>query len=146
MLLSPKLERMFGCENQLLGVIEELIPTEFMYNKCYSCCRQKKACFHIQFQRLKLMNPKCPGMTRRGGGFIREQGCFLVTNNLVVEPLSPASGMSRLEIPFSDLEELPITVGREEALAILEAAMTTRSVLTHAFSSKVNNRNYLYLN
>ncbi|XP_062091828.1 uncharacterized protein LOC133797792 [Humulus lupulus] len=147
MLLSPKIERMFGCESQLLEVNEEVTPAEFAYNKCYACCLQNKtACCHTQNQRLKIMNPKCPGSTKTGGGFVREQGCYLVTDSLEVELLSPASGMSRLEIPFSDLEELPIAVGREEALAILKAAMTTRSVLTQAFSPIVNNFSNLYLN
>ncbi|XP_062087112.1 uncharacterized protein LOC133793882 [Humulus lupulus] len=147
MLLSPKVERMFGCENQLLEVNEEVTPTEFAYTKSYACSLQNNStCCLIQYQRLRLMNPKCPGMTKTGGGFVRSQRCFLVTDSLEVELLSPASGMSRLEIPFTDLEFLPIAVGRKEALAIFKAAMTTRSVLTQAFSSMVNNINNLYSN
>ncbi|KAL5576233.1 hypothetical protein UlMin_017932 [Ulmus minor] len=145
MILNPKLERMFSCDNQLLEVLEEALPTEFKYNKCYSCCLQKKTCQHIQYQRLKIMNPKCPGQTSSGGGFIKQQGSLLVTDDLLVEPLSPASGMSRLDIPFSDLEELQITVGQEEALAILKAALVSKRVLSHAFSSKVINRNFFAL-
>ncbi|KAF4401274.1 hypothetical protein G4B88_014115, partial [Cannabis sativa] len=123
MLLSPKVERMFGCESLLLLEVNE--------------------------ERLKLMNPKCPGMTEKGGGFVRSQGCFLITDNLVVELLSPASGLGRLEIPFTDLEEMPIAVGKAEALAIFKAAMTTRNVLSQVFSSMVMNKNKLnnlYLN
>ncbi|KAM6584255.1 hypothetical protein CsatB_011257 [Cannabis sativa] len=153
MLLSPKVERMFGCESLLLlEVNEEVAQTEFSYNKCYACCLQNKTtccCCHIQYQRLKLMNPKCPGMTEKGGGFVRSQGCFLITDNLVVELLSPASGLGRLEIPFTDLEEMPIAVGKAEALAIFKAAMTTRNVLSQVFSSMVMNKNKLnnlYLN
>ncbi|XP_010094097.2 uncharacterized protein LOC21401092 [Morus notabilis] len=144
MLLSPKLEHMFGCENRLLEVEEEVTPSEFIYNKCYSCSLQKKTCLHLQFQRLKIMNPKWRGTTKGGGGFIREQGSFLVTDNLMVETLSPASGMSRLDIPFTDLEELSVTVGKEEALTLLRGALTSKSVLNHAFSSRVIDRNLLY--
>lgn len=133
-LLSPKLERMFGCENQLFEVEEEVNPSEFIYNKCYSCCLQKKTCLHIQFQRLKIMNPKWPGTTKRGGGFIREQGSFLVTDNLTVETLSPVSGMSRLDIPFTDLEELSVTVGKEEVFYTL---IYENSLVEYSFNCQI---------
>ncbi|GMN36238.1 hypothetical protein TIFTF001_005860 [Ficus carica] len=69
--------------------------------------------------------------------FHKRQGPFLVTDNLTIETLSTISGLSRLDKPLEDLEELSVTVGKEEALALLRAALTSKSVLTHAFRSHV---------
>lgn len=65
-----------------------------------------------------LINPKFGGATNVSGGtFLKGPTTFMVTDELVVKPLSPISVISLVSgfnIPFSDLEELTITVYEEE--------------------------------
>lgn len=113
MLLNPKLERMFGCSYQLLQIQEETMPSSLAYNNC-SCWifQQMKACEHLK-PTLHIMNPKWPGITP-GGAFVKG-GNLLVTDNLEIKPLSAVSDISKLvNIPFSDMESMPVKVGEEE--------------------------------
>ncbi|XP_024925553.3 uncharacterized protein LOC112490225 [Ziziphus jujuba] len=139
MLLSPKLERMFGCSYQLLQIQEQTIPSSLVYNNC-SCWRfqQIKACEHFK-PTLQIVNPKWPSRTT-GGAFIK--GCkLLVTDNLEIKPLSTVSDIHKLgRIPFEDMESMTVNVGEEEALNLLQASLISKSVLSHAFSSQVINR------
>ncbi|XP_060670579.1 uncharacterized protein LOC132800572 [Ziziphus jujuba] len=139
MLLSPKLERMFGCYYQLLQIQEETMPSSLAYNNC-TCWmfRNIKACEHFN-QTLHIINPKWPGITP-GGAFVK--GCkLLVTDNLEIKPFSAASDISKLgDIPFSDMKSMPVKVGEEEALELLRASLISKSVLNHAFGAKVINR------
>lgn len=114
MLLCPKLERMFGCSNQLLQIEEKTIPEYFKYNVNCFCSWQNNACGHAQ-PILKVINPKRPaGNTISGGGFTKGRR-LLVTDNLEIKPLSPASDICKLDdIPFDDLEFMYVTVEEEE--------------------------------
>ncbi|KAF3451019.1 hypothetical protein FNV43_RR07108 [Rhamnella rubrinervis] len=133
MLLNPKLERMFGCSNQLLQIEEKTIPTDIKYNINCFCSWRNNACGHAQ-PILKVMNPKRPaGNATSGGGFIKGR-LLLVTDNLEIKPLSPASDICKLkDIPFDDLECKHVTVAEEEALNLLQASIISKNVLNHAF-------------
>ena len=104
MFLNPKLERMFSCENQLLDVEENMTAPWFVNDNHNS---------------LQIVNPKIRGAmpVRRGGGFVRQQGRFLVTDSLLVEPLSVVAGIQKLDQPFPDLKKLPILVGKIEVFS-----------------------------
>ncbi|XP_031103210.1 uncharacterized protein LOC116006852 [Ipomoea triloba] len=64
---------------------------------------------------------------------------FIVLDNLDVKPLSSASSsliLRELKVPFSDIEEQVITVGMNEALSLLKAALTSpSSALTNGLAS-----------
>ncbi|XP_059648227.1 uncharacterized protein LOC132294398 [Cornus florida] len=71
-----------------------------------------------------------------GKGFIRGPSNFMVTDDLTITPLSPISGISfidRLNIPHSDIFEQEMTMGEEEALRLLEAALVSKTALTDTF-------------
>ncbi|KAF6137910.1 hypothetical protein GIB67_041783 [Kingdonia uniflora] len=66
-------------------------------------------------------------------------GKFIVTNNLIVTPFSFISSLSFLQrekVPMDDIEVRVVNVGHEKALRLLEASLTSGSVLSSAFSIK----------
>ncbi|KAF8394967.1 hypothetical protein HHK36_018906 [Tetracentron sinense] len=121
MLIHPKLAPYFGCDNQLLGIEEAIHP--------HATSRQNY--FHV-------LNPKLLTIdTRRGGGFLKGPAMFMVTDDLVVTPLSSISAINSFNVPLSDIEERVVTVGKKEALRLLKASLFSKSsALTDAFSLK----------
>ncbi|XP_048323907.2 uncharacterized protein LOC107410943 isoform X2 [Ziziphus jujuba] len=105
MLVSPKLASGIGYENDLLEITE-----------------------------LKVVDPK--PHNEDGGGFITGQAIFIVTDNLIIRPISSILGLSilnDLKIPFNDIEEQTVLVGKEEALSLLQTCLASESALTKAF-------------
>ncbi|GER43110.1 hypothetical protein STAS_19945 [Striga asiatica] len=65
--------------------------------------------------------------------YVKGQTIYMVTDDLTVTPLSSATGLSvlnNLKIPLSNVEELELVVGLEEALSILKASLTSSCALT----------------
>lgn len=61
------------------------------------------------------MNPKFPDVvTELGGTFMAGPAMFMVTDDLVVEPLSPISVLRKFNIPISDIEEQDVHIGEKE--------------------------------
>ncbi|XP_059648242.1 uncharacterized protein LOC132294414 [Cornus florida] len=80
-----------------------------------------------------------PGVAITGERFMKGPSMFMVTDNLTITPLSPISGFSlinKLNIPIRDIVEQEVTIGEEEALRLLEAALVSKCVLTDAFILK----------
>ncbi|KAF6160969.1 hypothetical protein GIB67_007610 [Kingdonia uniflora] len=74
-----------------------------------------------------------------GGGYMTGPSTFMVTDDLVVTPLSPISVFSFLEsqnVPVDDLEQRMVSMGIEEALRLLEACFISQSALTKVFVSQ----------
>ncbi|RDY13667.1 hypothetical protein CR513_01376, partial [Mucuna pruriens] len=70
-------------------------------------------------------------------GYARGPTMNIVTDDLVVSPMSSISVMSLLHsmsIPFSDLEEKVVSIGMEEGVRILQASLTSTSALTTGLS------------
>eukprot|EP00268_Persea_americana_P008010 TRINITY_DN13077_c0_g1_i7.p1 TRINITY_DN13077_c0_g1~~TRINITY_DN13077_c0_g1_i7.p1 ORF type:complete len:116 (-),score=15.02 TRINITY_DN13077_c0_g1_i7:80-376(-) len=64
---------------------------------------------------------------------------FMVTDELVVKPLSPMLGISFLSnfnIPVSDIEERIVCMGEKEAMSLLRASLISNSVLSDVFYHK----------
>lgn len=126
MLLDPKLALYFGCQNQLLQ-IEEQVPYQPTLSVCESCnCfgpyikdYGNWICSHeVSKVQLSTLNPKFPNVVmEHGGAFMAGPAMFMVTDELIVKPLSPISGISLLNglnINNNDLEERFVKVGKEE--------------------------------
>ncbi|KAF8378716.1 hypothetical protein HHK36_030065 [Tetracentron sinense] len=150
MLIHPKLSPDFGCDNKLLWIEEAIHPNHYSFH-CKYCfhyehlkistvadtapesCRHGKSRFYFN-----VVNPKLlTGESRRGGGFLKGPAMFMVTDDLVVTPLSSISAISLLDslnVPISDVEERVVTVGNKEALSLLRASLVSKSALTDAFS------------
>ena len=75
----------------------------------------RERCGHgIGCTHLHPINPKYPNAVEESGGsFLKAPGIFMVTDELVVKPLWPFSGVtlvSNSNIPLSDLEERTVNV------------------------------------
>ncbi|KAG9441504.1 hypothetical protein H6P81_017358 [Aristolochia fimbriata] len=107
-LLCPKLPYLMGCDDQLFVIEEVDNPHKNLFFTAYA---------HSM-----------------GGSFMKASSEFLLTDDLtVLEPFSPSAAFSllkKLDVPLHDLKELDITIGAEEAVKLLRAAMTSKNVLT----------------
>ncbi|XP_061352110.1 uncharacterized protein LOC133283527 [Gastrolobium bilobum] len=85
----------------------------------------------------KLVKPQCaPQFKLRSSscaGFAKGPSMYMVTDDLVVSPMSSISGVSclRSKVPLFDLEERVITIRLNEGLSILKASLTSTSALTN---------------
>ncbi|WCJ20389.1 hypothetical protein M5689_002624 [Euphorbia peplus] len=122
-LLNPKIAPKFGYENQLIGVEE--VSCDVFFNKT--------SIFGV-----KVKDPKIPTQKedKSNGGFMAGPAKFTVTDNLDVIPISPVSGVSilnHLDVPWSDVQERYVLVGKKEAVCLLVASFVSGSALTDTF-------------
>ncbi|CAA0833101.1 Unknown protein [Striga hermonthica] len=82
-----------------------------------------------------LLHHKSPKVC---GNYVKGPTMYMVTDDLTVTPLCVTSSLSildRLGISLSDVQELELNIGLEEALSILKASLTSTSALTNALFS-----------
>ncbi|XP_060667737.1 uncharacterized protein LOC107410961 isoform X2 [Ziziphus jujuba] len=141
MLVSPKLASGIGYENDLLEIEEASHPTYFFddgTHTYHSYLTSDKSLIpsgnDTNITELKVVDPK--SHNNDGGGFITAQASFTVTDSLIIRPISPILGLSiinDLKVPFNDIEEQTVLVGKEEALSLLQTSFESESALTNAF-------------
>ncbi|OMO90567.1 hypothetical protein COLO4_19074 [Corchorus olitorius] len=152
MLISPKVAPGFKLGNQPLGVEEYKHQQHFYYSyhigysyaaklTCQETLLPSSESDSFRRTLLSVMDPKLHYMDNAtsSGGFVIESTMFKVTDNLIITPISPMSGLtvlSKLKVPFSDIEERVVHVGKEEASRLLVASFVTKSALTNAFIQK----------
>ncbi|TKY65913.1 tyrosine/DOPA decarboxylase [Spatholobus suberectus] len=144
-LANPKCSPQFSFDKQILPIGEACLPV--YYCKTYhtytnpeyrlALTTSPQSSYYRYYDedgRLKILDPKSPiGDSRSGGGFAKGPSMYMVTDDLVVTPMSSCSGVSylkRSEVPLSDLEERVISIGVKEGLGILKASLTSTSALT----------------
>ncbi|WVZ08466.1 hypothetical protein V8G54_021812 [Vigna mungo] len=74
-------------------------------------------------------------------GYVKGPTLYMVTDDLVVTPMSTTSVISLLttmRIPFTDLEEKLVSIGIKEGFGILQASLTSKSALTTGLSHLIN--------
>ncbi|KAK5841455.1 uncharacterized protein LOC108466869 [Gossypium arboreum] len=83
---------------------------------------------------LKLLDPKSPEPnTTNSSGYVEKNSLFVITDDLVVKPLSSVSSISLLKeigVAVDDVEEQVITIGGIEALGLLRACLCSSSALS----------------
>uniref|UniRef100_A0A5B6Z3F9 DUF674 family protein n=1 Tax=Davidia involucrata TaxID=16924 RepID=A0A5B6Z3F9_DAVIN len=122
-LVNPKLAPGLAYNNQPIPIEEASYPSYSTLTSLFLCT---------------LSNPD-HGEAKTGDGFMKGPSMFMVTDNLFVTPLSIVSGTSlinSLGIPFSDIGEQEVTMGEDEALRLLAAALVSNSALTDVFILK----------
>ena len=125
LLLNPKLAPYFGSMDQLIRINE--LPGQLTIFNCARCLSNgfgitdgdSGTCSHgsIKIQ-VEFVNPKFDDVvTELEGAFMDAPTTFMVTDELIVKPLSTISGISlfnQCNIPISDLEERVVSVGDKE--------------------------------
>ncbi|KAH7542321.1 hypothetical protein FEM48_Zijuj02G0061200 [Ziziphus jujuba var. spinosa] len=139
MLVSPKLASGIGYENDLLGIEEASHPPYYFavvgYNRYLTNDKSLIPSYNnTMITELKVVDPK--SHNKDGGGFITGQAIFTVTDSLIIRPISHILGLSilnDLKVPFNDIEEQTVLVGKEEALSLLQTCFESESALTNTF-------------
>ncbi|WJX76567.1 hypothetical protein P8452_59972 [Trifolium repens] len=84
----------------------------------------------------KFVDPKSP----ISGGYAKGPLTFVVTDNLVVNPISSfnvVNYLERMNVPLNDLDKRVVKIGVKEGLSILKASLTTTSALTNGLSVSI---------
>lgn len=142
-LVSPKVAPGFHWKSLPLGVEEASNPLYYIkriidYNGVLLSTRLTKTGNNSSsFVALKVMDPKSNYKeVNNVGGFLKGPTLFMVTDDLVVTPVSPISGISilnQLKVTYDDLEERVVQVGIQEVACLLAASFMTESALTNTF-------------
>ncbi|XVE79480.1 hypothetical protein DITRI_Ditri14bG0062400 [Diplodiscus trichospermus] len=127
MLLSPKLAPGFSYENELLGVEEDTHPTYYYSTKKGGDAKlvSDKTLLSSDSSRsvlgVTVMDPKSRYSNNKdkksGQGFLGGPALFTVTDDLIIAAISSISGLSvlsKLKVPFGDIEERTVHVGKNE--------------------------------
>ncbi|CAN6696076.1 unnamed protein product [Malus baccata var. baccata] len=139
LLVNPKLAPGYRYEKTLLGIEE----TFFYYvdkklTTDTSCIPDNSL---VESVKLDVVDPKShEDKDRSAQGFLRGPATFTVTDNLVVRPISPIleiSVLQELKVPFTDIEDHTVHVGKREALLLLAASFISDSALTNTFISEL---------
>lgn len=117
-LLNPGVAPRHECQNQLL-------PISVMFGDYY------------------LIDPRdVRGGTQEFGRLTKSPSLFIVSDDLEVKPVCSTSSfglLRELNVPLYDIEEQVISIGKAEALCLLQAALIgSSSALTLALSSFLN--------
>ncbi|PNX74212.1 hypothetical protein L195_g030128 [Trifolium pratense] len=137
-----------SCIENLYKSMTELCPDRYLRSQ-YVKDRLSSPCIGLQFEirnqilpigaepfshLFNFVDPKSPIY---GGGYARGPTSFMVTDDLVVSPMSSISGLAyleRMKVPLNDVEECFIRIGRMECLSILKASLISTSALTNGLS------------
>ncbi|KOM38005.1 hypothetical protein LR48_Vigan03g138700 [Vigna angularis] len=117
-LTNPVCAPHFNLSNQILPIGVESFPCTYSYfGKSYN-----------------IVDPKSStGESSSILGFVKGPIMYMVTDDLVVTPMSSISAVSyinTLKVPLFDLEERVISIGVKEGLGILKASLTSTFALT----------------
>ncbi|KAG6487684.1 uncharacterized protein LOC122011142 [Zingiber officinale] len=143
-LLNPKLPPYFNCKHQVIGVAVE---KEKFYYACDYRCKLSSTRYHCsspghsgrKAKRALLIDPKTSseGLDFPEGSFCKEL-TYMVSDELVVTPFSFTSVIS-LHRQISDpIKIAELVIDKEEALDLLDAALSSSTALTDAFFARAN--------
>jgi len=119
-LSNPQIFPNFEVRNQILPIKTAMLTTDF------------------GLVPLEFIDPE----SSLSGGFVRRPLTIMVTDDLVVTPMSSFDGVSyleRMKVPLNDVEEIVLNIGVKE---VKTACVTSFSILFHLNISQLHN---LYL-
>ncbi|CAJ2670663.1 unnamed protein product [Trifolium pratense] len=145
-LIKPLCAAQFELRNQILPIAASCLPT-FYYSSRWGSKFQEALTSTPKFETncnyemntlLSFVDPKfCMSKSSSSGEYAKGPAMFMVTDNLVVTPMSSVSALSylnRSNVPLFDLKEKVIKIGVKECLSILKASLTSTSALTNGLS------------
>ncbi|KAF3454606.1 hypothetical protein FNV43_RR05054 [Rhamnella rubrinervis] len=132
MLVSPMLAPYLSYKEDLLGIKEASYPQYYYAPVRGNSLITDKSSIPSGYSiaSVTVLDPKS------GEGFLSGQAMFTVTDSLMIRPISPILSLSilnELKVPFNDIEERIVHVGKEEALRLLQTSFVSESALTNAF-------------
>ncbi|CAL8999068.1 unnamed protein product, partial [Prunus brigantina] len=128
MLLDPKLVPGFCYKNSLLGIEE----TSYYYSS--KTLATDRSLFSSEPCKLKVVRSDSVDLNAQG--FLKRPAKFVVTDNLVVRPISrilELQVLKDLNVPVTDIEDQIVHVGKKEVLHLLLASFLCDSALTNTF-------------
>ncbi|XP_042426172.1 uncharacterized protein LOC122014045 [Zingiber officinale] len=141
-LLNPKLAPYFNCKNQAIGVEEE---KAVLYYTCYYCCKLSHTSFickshgydAMHAHQATLIDPKSqPRGTISSHGSYCQELRYMITDELVVTPLSLTEVISIRKDIFDPIKMAELNLAEEEVLDFLAVALTSNTALTDAFLAR----------
>ncbi|CAN6559465.1 unnamed protein product [Malus baccata var. baccata] len=140
--LNPKLYPGFCYENYLLGVEDNSVAS-YYYAIWFEgrlqdilTADEKLIPSTAVTVPLKLLDSKNPH------GYLKGSSVFMITDKLIIRPISPLFGFSvlnELTVPLTDIKEESVQVGKKEALQLLVASFLGESALTDVFLRQPKN-------
>ncbi|KAG4925171.1 hypothetical protein JHK87_050711 [Glycine soja] len=126
-LANPQCAPQFNLHDQILPIGAVCLPVYYFGTVANV--------LHFISKQFAIVDPKPSiGGSSSNGGFVKGQSMFMVTDDLVMTPMSSISCISflnRSKVSPLDLEERVVNIGVKEALAILKASLTSTSALTN---------------
>ncbi|CAA0808598.1 Protein of unknown function (DUF674 [Striga hermonthica] len=144
LLLQPKLPFCYCSRNYFISPTDTDFPSLYFYQdmRCLSPLQSVNSsdgywvnCYkfpedQVAYSTYTLQNSRYLAWQEK---YVKRQTMYMVTDDLTVTPLSSISGFSilnSLKIPLSEVKELELVVGLEEALSIMKASLTSSRALT----------------
>ncbi|KAJ9550993.1 hypothetical protein OSB04_015038 [Centaurea solstitialis] len=118
MLIQPQLVLKYVSENQIFPLN---VPNSFEYTL-------------PGWRKRTLRDP------RVNGRFLKAATKYILTDDLVITPLSSISGISmlnKLKVPLNDVEQHEVRIGIEKGLKILKASLRSSSTFTDALLEEI---------
>lgn len=123
-LMIPKIPHGYISENHILPLIEEDLPSDYKMMTTYS----------ENFPDGRGNYLKVPETYLNWATDLDRSRTFMVTDDLTVAPFCIAPALSiinEMKVPLSDVKEVEMQIGLEEALGILRASLTSTSALSN---------------
>ncbi|PNY13523.1 hypothetical protein L195_g010179, partial [Trifolium pratense] len=161
-LSNPLIAAQFELSNQILPICAVSLPVyyyhSFLSNSPYrevytttttttttttstatiTSTRKRYGYSSDSFVPLNLVDPKfSSSKSSSSGEYVKGPSIYMVTDDLVVSPISSFNAISHLNslnVPLLDVEEKVVRVGPKEGLCILKASLTSTSALTNGLN------------
>ncbi|XP_020686480.2 uncharacterized protein LOC110102471 [Dendrobium catenatum] len=150
MLVFPQLASYYGCEKQMIKLVEMPSAKWTCSASCIKCyadgwyCFKPTPCKHgLRKAELIEQNPKLQnGGSDSGGSFVEDSKRFMIADNLHISPISSISLIITKGIDFliSDFIEKEIIVDKAKVLSLLGVMLISNTVLTDVFVPKQKKR------
>ncbi|PQM32824.1 uncharacterized protein Pyn_35529 [Prunus yedoensis var. nudiflora] len=140
-LLGPKIYPGFCYDNRLLGIEDGPVASYYYAYWLDGRLRDILATDKTLIPSNAVTLPLKLKHDKSTKGYLKASTAFMVTDKLIIRPASPFFGFSiinELKVPFTDIKEETVEVGKKEALRLLVATFLSDSALTDVFIRQLN--------
>ncbi|XP_008220121.2 PREDICTED: uncharacterized protein LOC103320250 [Prunus mume] len=140
-LLSPKIYPGFCYENRHLGIEDGPVASYYYAYWLHGGLQDILATDKTLIPSNAVTLPLKLKHDKSTQGYLKASTAFMVTDKLIIRPASPFFGFSiinELKVPFTDIKEETVEVGKKEALRLLVATFLSNSALTDVFIRQLN--------